>query len=860
MLVRMRTCGIHVIGFLLAAANVGVHAQCLEDADGDGHPIFRHTFQRPDVEQMGGESYVADATGVAFGDLDADGDVDAVVAQARDEIPKIKTISYLTVLLNHGDGVFAPGVLYEAGQEVTMPVLADLDSDGDLDIAASNATSDTVSILFNDGTGVFGQDVEYAVGTMPRSLVAEDLDADGDIDLAVLNVGGSGVSILLNNGDGGFAPQVQFIVGAVTPRGNPNLTMPVPGPFLAAGDLDNDADVDLAIPAGGVVRILVNDGAGAFSLSRKAADVIGFDAYDIVIEDLNSDGLVDLAAVTSKTSPTAVNVMLNEGDLTFAPPVAYDADFVGCGCVYNNYSIDAGDLDGDGAPELVVGNEYAEGFVVLRNAGDGTFGPMEAHNSFRSPWVVKLVDVSGDGHEDFVCLTYWVRSGLRIYINDGEGNLIEPELISNIDHLGTGANWRMAAGDLDADGDADMASVRGTSQVALFEGHGDGTFTVLGEFSVDEPADLYDIGVGDLNGDGLGDFVLADDGGAQEDPGAVWIALQKAPLEFKAAAPIRLDDSEAYQVAIADLDGDGASDAVVLVVELHPGDPGTPVDRRVLVLLNDGSGALAPAQELAIASHAWFPPGDIELGDIDADGDLDVVAGTGQKWTPGQLTILTNDGMGTLSIASNTEVQAHPQAILLRDLDADGDLDLALMANHNFNNPEVLAEPYLSIAMNDGAGDFTFVQDFVDSNTITRGQMVAADFDNDADIDLALPDINGSMLVHLNDGAGSFDPGARYTGVDTHEAAAAADVDMDGRIDLLVGNRNDAGIMIFRNRSCPPCLADFNADGALDILDFVAFQQAFVNRDPAADCNADGALHNPADFICFQQQFIAGCR
>jgi hypothetical protein len=116
------------------------------------------------------------------------------------------------------------------------------------------------------------------------------------------------------------------------------------------------------------------------------------------------------------------------------------------------------------------------------------------------------------------------------------------------------------------------------------------------------------------------------------------------------------------------------------------------------------------------------------------------------------------------------------------------------------------------------------------------------------------------MLVHLNDGAGSFDPGARYTGVDTHEAAAAADVDMDGRIDLLVGNRNDAGIMIFRNRSCPPCLADFNADGALDILDFVAFQQAFVNRDPAADCNADGALHNPADFICFQQQFIAGCR
>ena len=54
------------------------------------------------------------------------------------------------------------------------------------------------------------------------------------------------------------------------------------------------------------------------------------------------------------------------------------------------------------------------------------------------------------------------------------------------------------------------------------------------------------------------------------------------------------------------------------------------------------------------------------------------------------------------------------------------------------------------------------------------------------------------------------------------------------------------------------CPADFNGDGSLDVLDFVAFQNAFVSADPSADCNGDGAL-DVLDFVCFQGQFVAGC-
>jgi hypothetical protein len=69
------------------------------------------------------------------------------------------------------------------------------------------------------------------------------------------------------------------------------------------------------------------------------------------------------------------------------------------------------------------------------------------------------------------------------------------------------------------------------------------------------------------------------------------------------------------------------------------------------------------------------------------------------------------------------------------------------------------------------------------------------------------------------------------------------------------GVESNADQLVVAPAACP---ADVNADGNLDILDFVAFQLLFVDQDPAADCD-DNASFNILDFVCFQQLFQAGC-
>lgn len=131
--------------------------------------------------------------GVAAADLDGDGDFDIATATSG------TNLNFATVFLNLGSAAFAAAASYPTGGvDPSGIAAADLDFDGDRDLAVSNQGSANVSLLANVGTGVFGAPSLLAAGTTPEILAAEDLDSNGATDLVTVNRDANSVSVFLN--------------------------------------------------------------------------------------------------------------------------------------------------------------------------------------------------------------------------------------------------------------------------------------------------------------------------------------------------------------------------------------------------------------------------------------------------------------------------------------------------------------------------------------------------------------------------------------------------------------------------------------------------------------------------------------
>ena len=229
--------------------------------------------------------------GVALGDLDGDGDLDFVAANYL-----ANTVS---VMLNNGNGTFAQaaGSPVATGTRPTAVALADFNGDGDLDVAVTSNTTNTVTILLsNNGAGGFTAAAPAATGAGPRGIAAGDFDGDGDADLAVANFGANTLSILLNNGSGVF-----------TALGAPLATANNPY-AVTVGDLDGDGDLDIATSNSGNSSISVfrNDGSGAFTPASGSPFAVGVSPGGVVMGDFDEDGDLDLSTANFGSSTTSI--------------------------------------------------------------------------------------------------------------------------------------------------------------------------------------------------------------------------------------------------------------------------------------------------------------------------------------------------------------------------------------------------------------------------------------------------------------------------------------------------------------------------------------------------------------------------
>jgi 6-phosphogluconolactonase (cycloisomerase 2 family) len=368
-------------------------------------------------------------------DLDRDGDLDLAVTNWFG--------NSVSILKNNGNGTFQVAVNYETGSYPTAVFCADMDGDNDLDLAVANDGSDNVSIFKNVGDGTFQNATNYATGASPTSVFCADLDGDNDLDLAVANCGSDSISIFKNNGDGTFQAAVNYEGGAC----------PI---SIFCADLDGDNDLDLAAANNwnDSLSILKNNGDGTFQ--NKIDYGVGEYPRSVFCADMDGDGDVDLAVANQYGSN--VSVLKNNGDGTFQDTVNYG---VGNG----PWSVFCADLDGDDALDLAVANA-GDSVSILRNNGDGTFQGAVNYAAGEGPFSVFCADVDGDNDLDLIVANYYsdnVSILLNIQRGDCTGDKVVDvgDVVFLINYLFKSGQSPvpLAVGDVNCDGVDDVGDV-----------------------------------------------------------------------------------------------------------------------------------------------------------------------------------------------------------------------------------------------------------------------------------------------------------------------------------------------------------------------------------------------------------------
>jgi hypothetical protein len=460
----------------------------------------------------------------------------------------------------------------------------------------------------------------------------------------------------------------------------------------------------------------------------------------------------------------------------------------------------------------------------------------------------QLADLDGDGCADLVAIGEG-NSSVSVFLASGDGALKPRHAFVT----GPSSVW-LALGDLNCDGRTDLVTVSQTQgagmdgSVSILLGNGDGTFGAHTDFPASTGASA--VAIGDLNLDLFPDLVVT-----SQSPYSALVLLGNGDGTFGEPTPFETT-GEARSVAVGDLNRDGSPDVV------------TASNNFVSVLLGLGDGQLAPHTDYAANS-----PDFTSIVDLDGDSNPDVVVSNRY----GDVQVLRGLGDGTLSASIDYTFASNPRSIAIADFDFDGRLDVAVPNMYGgvslrFGTPAGALGPRADVkngayplyacagdVNGDGFTDLvttggydagvlfgTGARAFGDLRVFPVGKspggLATADLDADGAFDLVvantgLPGAYGNTVSVLRgDGHGAFAPRVDYVSGPQPVDVAIADLNEDGKPDLVVANQgtwsNAISVLLghgdgtfepatrFATPTYPRALrvADWNGDGHTDVL------------------------------------------
>jgi hypothetical protein len=260
----------------------------------------------------------------------------------------------LAVHLSNGDGTFATESI-DMPQPVRGLDAADVDGDGDLDLVACflegwNGEAEVFRVFLNDGAGGMSAGVVQPLGSFPEGIAVGDFNGDGFADAVVVERLSARVRTLYGNGAGAFSEALTVRTG-------------MPGFAVATADFDRDGLDDIALTRSDTHTLVVLRSLGANQFEQVFESPVGVNPRGLTTIDFDGDGDQDLAATSADSD--RLRFFLNFGG-SFA---VAGSTIAGDGPI----GVTSADFNGDGAEDLAVAHLFGSSIRAFLNTGAGVF-------------------------------------------------------------------------------------------------------------------------------------------------------------------------------------------------------------------------------------------------------------------------------------------------------------------------------------------------------------------------------------------------------------------------------------------------------------------------------------------------------